>query len=263
MKVEMDEGLAFGLGVFETIRIEQGKAILLKEHISRMRHGIRRLGIEREEVNRWLTPEKIYDWMKERSMDQGAIKIIVTGENILFSERENPYKPADYEKGFHLAFSQVRRNETSPLTYLKTLNYGDNILEKRKAKREGADEPLFLNTRGEITEGAVTNIFFVKDGRLYTPSVSCGLLPGTVRAFIIRNFSVCETVIRPEETENFQEAFVTNSLLGIMPVASLGEKNLRNVFFYQKQRKCTEICCFRKSSDTPCAFVTMCYNCGG
>ncbi len=237
MNVKLDEGMAFGLGVFETIRIERGKAILLQEHISRMRCGIRQLGIEREEVNRRLAPERICDWIKERSMKQGALKIIVTEKNILFAERENPYKPTDYEKGFHLEFSRVRRNETSPLTYLKTLNYGDNILEKRRIKKEGADEPLFLNTRGEIAEGAVTNIFFVKDGRLYTPPVSCGLLPGTVREFIIRNFPVCERVIRPEETKNFQEAFVTNALLGIMPAASLGEKKFTERTFVLKIQK--------------------------
>lgn len=78
MNVKLDEGMAFGLGVFETIRIERGKAILLQEHISRMRCGIRQLGIEREEVNRRLAPERICDWIKERSMKQGALKIIVT-----------------------------------------------------------------------------------------------------------------------------------------------------------------------------------------
>lgn len=63
--------------------------------------------------------------------EKGVLKIVASSENILFLTRENHYGPADYEKGFRLAYSKVRRNETSPLTYRKSLNYGDCILEKR------------------------------------------------------------------------------------------------------------------------------------
>ena len=92
------------------------------------------------------------------------LKIVASEENILFLTRENHYGPADYEKGFHLAYTKVRRNETSPLTYRKSLNYGDCILEKRAVRGSDIQEPVFLNTRGEIAEGATSNLFFVKDG---------------------------------------------------------------------------------------------------
>ena len=75
-------------------------------------------------------------------------------------------------------FSSVRRNETSPLTAYKTLNYGDCILENRQAHGLGMNERIFLNTKGQISEGTVSNIFFVRSGKLYTPDLSCGLLPG-------------------------------------------------------------------------------------
>ena len=81
------------------------------------------------------------------------------------SVRENTYTEQDYEQGFITGYANVRRNETSPLTYHKTLNYGDCILEKRRVKAEGIQEPVFLNTRGELSEGATTNVFFVKRGR--------------------------------------------------------------------------------------------------
>mgnify|MGYP000553325310 FL=1 len=63
-------------------------------------------------------------------------------------------------------FSSVRRNETSPLTAYKTLNYGDCILEKRGAGKAGVDERIFLNTRGELAEGTLSNVFFLKEGKL-------------------------------------------------------------------------------------------------
>lgn len=119
-------------------------------------------------------------------------------------------------------FSSVRRNETSPLTYYKTLNYGDCILEKRKAVKNGIDEQIFFNTRGEICEGTTTNIFFRKAEKLYTPKKECGLLSGVMRRFVMEETEVEESILLPEQIEAFDECFVTNSLMGIMAVSSLG-----------------------------------------
>lgn len=91
-------------------------------------------------------------------------------------------------------------------------------MEKRRAHKDGFDEPFFLNMRGELTEGAVTNLFFVKKGKILTPSVACGLLDGIVRRFVIEQFPVTEQVILPQDIFDMDEMFVTNSLLGIMPV---------------------------------------------
>ncbi len=237
MTVKMDDGLAFGLGVFETIGVEGGRPLFLKEHLKRMHSGAKTLGFWTEELEKKTAPARIEEWLEKQNADRGALKIIATRENFLLSWRDNPYKREDYERGFVLKFSQVRRNETSPLTYLKTLNYADNIMEKRRALKEGADEPVFLNFRGEITEGAVSNIFFVRDGQIYTPPCSCGLLPGIIRDWVIKNFPVREQMIRPEETADFDEAFVTNSLMGIMPVGRLGETEYRKRIFVQKVQK--------------------------
>ena len=102
------------------------------------------------------------------------------------------------------------------------MNYGDCILEKRRAKETGIDEPLFLNERNELCEGAVSNLFFVgKDGTVATPKVSCGLLPGVVRRVLLEHGMAGEAVILPEELGSFSEAFLTNSLMGIMPVSKI------------------------------------------
>lgn len=120
-------------------------------------------------------------------------------------------------------FSSVRRNETSPLTAYKTLNYGDCILENRQAHGLGMNERIFLNTKGQISEGTVSNIFFVRNGKLYTPDLSCGLLPGILREYLCETENVEEAVIYPAELGQYEECFVTNSLMGIMPVNQLGE----------------------------------------
>ena len=147
---------------------------------------------------------------------------MLTKENEVFSLRTNHYTPEKYEKGFYMDISEVKRNETSPLVYHKTMNYGDCILEKRNAAAAGMDERLFLNTKEQISEGTVSNVFFVRKGVICTPEVSCGLLPGILREYLCESEEVKETDIYVQDLKRYQECFVTNSLMGIMPVRQIG-----------------------------------------
>lgn len=218
-----DEGYFFGIGAFETIAVEEGKPILLEEHYARLARAMEFLDLKHsmQEVRK-----KGEEVLKRPDMQEGrkVLKITVSGENIVATSRENTYTSEDYERGFSTAYSKVIRNETSAFTYHKTLNYGDCLLEKSRAKVEGIDEPIFLNTKGKICEGASTNVFFVKAGEIYTPPEACGLLPGIMREYICSHYPVKKRVIYPEDVWSFDEMFLTNSLLGIMPVINL-EKN--------------------------------------
>lgn len=171
MKIRKDEGYSFGLGVFETIAVEKGKALFLQEHMERMEQGLKTLGISDEKMKKILNHKSIEDFLKESEFkEHGAWKISVSHENVILEIRKNPYEEADYNRGFGLCISKIRRNETSPFTYMKSLNYGDNILEKRKAKKEGYEEPVFLNTKGELAEGATTNLFFCEKWKDFNAS---------------------------------------------------------------------------------------------
>ena len=89
------------------------------------------------------------------------------------------------------------------------------------------DEFIFLNTKGEITEGSTTNIFFVKNNKIYTPCTKSGLLNGIMRDYIIENYEVVEKIIVPKDLSEFDEVFLTNSLMGVMRVNSI-ENNIYN-----------------------------------
>lgn len=217
MEILLDEGYQFGLGAFETIAVEKECPIFLDWHLERLREAMKFFGFF------WnVTEEMVQEKIQKEKIRHGALKVIASKENLVFLVRENHYTEEQYQKGFRVEFSQVRRNETSALVYHKTMNYGDCILEKRKATALGLDEFLFLNTGGKICEGTTTNIFFGKNGKLYTPKKECGLLPGVMRRYVISQAEVEETVIMPEQVPGFEECFVTNSLVGIMPVASMG-----------------------------------------
>lgn len=223
MELTLDEGYQFGLGVFETLKIRAGRAEFLDRHLERMNASLETLGIRRR-----VSRKEVLDFLEERKAGCCALKIMASGENTLFTLRENPYGQEQYEKGFVLEYSRVLRNETSPLVFHKTLNYGDCILEKRKAKAAGADERIFLNSRGELCEGTACNIFFARGERLYTPGRDCGLLPGIIRGILLEETEAVEAVLRPADIEEMEECFVTNSLMGVMPVRRLGEKEFLN-----------------------------------
>lgn len=246
MKITLDEGFQFGLGAFETIAVEAGKPIFLDKHLKRLERAAEFLylgtlserGITEKQILRYLEeqaqlPESRANFANITQFSESrenfsdithcALKIMLSKENVVFSMRPNPYTPERYEKGFVMDISGVRRNETSPLVYHKTMNYGDCILEKRNAAAAGMDERLVLNTKGQICEGTVSNIFFVKQGKLYTPDTRCGLLPGILREYICETQHVEEAIIYPKDLKEYEECFVTNSLMGIMPVRQIEE----------------------------------------
>jgi len=129
-----------------------------------------------------------------------------------------------------VCLAEARRNEFSKLTGIKSMNYAENILEKEAAIRKGFDEALFLNTQGQVAEGCVANIFWVKDGIVSTPSLDCGILEGTARARVIKKCEELEIPVREgayvlEELYRADELFVTNALMDVMPVCLLEDKS--------------------------------------
>ncbi len=113
----------------------------------------------------------------------------------------------------------------------KTTNYLECLMARTKARSAGYDEALFLNEHDNLTEGSISNLFLVNhDGALVTPPVDAGLLPGITRAFVQElalklGIKSSEKNISLERLDNFCEAFITNSLMEIMPVASISDNN--------------------------------------
>jgi len=223
-KINLDSGFSYGIGVFETMAIVNGKVIFADRHLRRLQKGLAVLGIEEH-----VEVKQFFRAVEEEHL-YGVKKVIVSDENVIVSYSDNPYTKVDYERGFRLEIDKIKRNETSPFTYIKSLNYGDNIVAKKKLKKTAIDEPIFLNTRGELTEGAATNIFFCRGDEIYTPPVDSGLLPGIMREWIMENVPVIEKTLYPEEVNDFDEIFVSNSLMGVMPVTYLGEYS-----FYKRE----------------------------
>ncbi|KYH35037.1 aminodeoxychorismate lyase [Clostridium tepidiprofundi DSM 19306] len=222
--INFDSGFYFGRGLFETVYIRE-KPILLKEHLDRLNRGLAKLNIDKI-----ISEECFMDALSILGCKNCAVKLMVSENNTIFSNRDIPYKKEDYERGFSLVVSKVRRNPYSHMTYIKSFNYYDNIIEREWAKSKGYDEALFLNTDNFVSEGSVSNIFFIKDNVIYTPHTSCGLLEGVVRNFIINNmnrYKIVEGKYRLDDFLNSDGVFITNSLLGIMKVNSINDIKIK------------------------------------
>ena len=214
-----DDGYQFGIGAFETIAVQNKIPILLEKHLKRLNNSLSFL-----KIDKIIDKKIVLDYVKNIKKQNYALKIIVSEKNTIIKTRANPYINSKlYESGFNLKYSSILKNETSPFSYHKTLNYAENILEKRKAKIENVDDFIFINTKGFISEGSVCNIFFINNEKIYTPSISSGILPGIVRAYLCESYNIEEKEISPSNVEEMEECFVTNSLMGIMPVKRLGD----------------------------------------
>ena len=216
MKLEFDNGFAFGKGLFETIKVVNKRPIMLEKHIARINRSSEILEIENS-----LVEEEVLDYIEKSQEKNYALKAVISDRNKIFVKREDIYINLDRSRGISVNISEVLRNSTSHMVYHKSLNYYDNIIEKKKSRANGHGEVIFVNEKGNIAEGAVSNIFFIKNGEISTPSLDSGILRGTVRDYITENWNVNEREIKKEELENFDSAFITNSLFGIQWIESI------------------------------------------
>lgn len=225
----------FGYGLFETLFITEHGPLFPALHWQRMNNGAKFLGLTLPTEEKWLA--QIQEFIKKTlSIAPYALRVTLSGgapqanlpSQLLFHQRIIPYTSAQSALGICLHLLPNPRNELSPLTTIKSTNYLENILAKEVATRKGAEEGLWLNTKGFISEGTMSNLFFIKDGTLFTPSLSSGCLPGTRRQLILDLALTLQ--IRTEEglyrLSNLllaDEIFMTNALMGIMPVRQIND----------------------------------------
>lgn len=228
------EAFLYGYGLFETIKVVNGTMYFFGEHIERMKKGCISLNLnllyKEENIER-----SCYELIKRNQLENGGIRISYSKNKddyvLLISTRQNNYTKDHYKKGFSLCFADIKRNPHSPIVYLKSNNYLENLLGRQKAKENGFDEAVFLNIYDKVCEGTISNIFFVKDKIIHTPSINCGILSGILRDKVIETINYLDFELSIGEYEkkdlyNADEIFLTNSLMDIMPVNTLEDKKL-------------------------------------
>lgn len=216
------DGFMFGHGLFETIKVVAGWPVFLEDHVARLSRSAAELGLAVDgdlERLRALCGKVI----AANTLVDGSLKLILfqdegrVGEIVL--ARSGLYPKETYERGFRLTVETVTGRPA--LAAHKTLNYFENIAAKRRAVAKGFDEPIFSDVAGDLFEGATTNLFIVKAGRVYTPPNDGRILPGIARGSVLRQLGgrVLQRPVSWQQLREADEVFVTNALLSVMPVA--------------------------------------------
>ena len=236
-----DHGLLYGDGIFEGIRIYNGKVFRLKEHIERFYESAKAIILEilmtKEEMK-----AAVEDAVKVNERKDGYIRLVITrGEGslgldpasckkatvIIIVSDIQLYPKEYYEKGIALVTVTSRRIPSECLDpRIKSLNYLNNIMAKLEAKQAGCLEAVMLNTQGFVAECTADNIFIVKEGRLLTPSVYHGALEGITRQTVMEiaekiGIKSEETTLAPYDLYTADECFLTGTGAEIVPVVKI------------------------------------------
>ena len=226
-----DRGLLHGLGLFETILVYEGRPALLTPHLERLAASARELGLPLPAEGELV--KGVESVIREGNIIYGGVRLTLTAgpeggsPGVVVAPRpRHPYREEDYRRGWRATRLPWTRCAQNPVYRHKTINFAENMLARRWVSSRGYDEGLFVNTAGHLTEGTVTNLFVFNGESLFTPPLSDGLLPGVVRRVVLElarenGIHTMETSLLPEDLLRSREAFLTNSLLGLMPLIEI------------------------------------------
>ncbi|MEI9891611.1 MAG: aminotransferase class IV [Caulobacteraceae bacterium] len=232
-----DRGFLLGDGLFETVLFKAGQPVLWEAHVERLGRGCAALGLPLPDGRRLESEARRVIADRRLGSARAAVRLTWTagsgGRGLARPEPPTPRLAISAaaaprpETPASVVVSTVRRNARSPSARLKTLSYVDNVLARREAEGAGADEALMLNTAGHAACATAANIFWIVDGRLYTPSLGCGVLDGVLRAKVLSSASVNEVRAGLDAVLQAEAAFLTNSLIGIRTIKVLAGRFLQ------------------------------------
>ena len=227
-------GVIAGKGVFETMRVYNGKVFSIDKHFDRLFRGLRLLKIRPSYSKKQM---EIYldRTIKANLLKEAKIRLSVWKEKrqlriaVVCQDIGGSWVKKD-QKGIRAIVSSVIRKKTQ-FSNIKSMEYHCFRQAFNEAKEKGYDEAILLNNCQEIVEGSRTNIFYIRKGALYTPMVKCGCLNGITRQTVIQLARKLKIPIRVVAANirmllQSDEAFVTNSLIGIVPLVSVGNQRI-------------------------------------
>lgn len=226
-----DAGFLFGDGLFETLRVDDGRALDVPAHLDRLFAGLHRVGIDLPE-DRDALEQALDRIAAEAPRPVARLRLTVTrggGAEPTRLITASPYQPPSeeaYRQGVTaVLLPDLRVDSKGPLAGLKSLCWQANRLALRRAEAAGAFEALLLNERGLLAEGARSNVVLALPEGLFTPPAADGCLPGTVRRRLLEAGTLVERSLTQDDLRRAREVFLLNSLIGVLPVGRLEDKS--------------------------------------
>ena len=233
-----DHGFLYGDSVYEVIRTFGGRPVALAQHFERLRASATAIYLQLP----WTDVEigaRMRAAYEASGLREAYVRLVVTRGagpmTLLPDECRAPCMVVyalplrtptadELERGIGVVIPPRLRNDQRALApAAKTGNYLNNALALVEAKRAGADDAVLLNSDRELTEATTSNVFWVKDGEVRTPSLECGILAGITRTLLIwalrqENVEVLEGRYAPDDLYIADEAFLTGTIRGVSPV---------------------------------------------
>jgi branched-chain amino acid aminotransferase len=243
-----DHGLLYGDGIFEGIRIYNGRVFKLREHIDRLFYSAKAILLEIPMTRAALIKATV-ETCRKNKLRAGYIRLIVTrgrgtlGLNprscknpsvIIIADKIQVYPQGLYARGMEIVTVPTVRNLHSAVNpAIKSLNYLNNILAKIEANNAGVEEAVMLNAEGFVAECTADNLFIIKNGEVFTPPNSAGALYGITRQTVIdlahaAGLKVSEPNLTRYDLFNSDECFLTGTGAEIMPVVKIDGRVIGN-----------------------------------
>ena len=230
-----DRGLAYGDGLFETIKVRNGRALLLERHLARLAEGCQRLMIP---CDMQVLRDELSMYMQQ--LDQGVCKLILTRgagqrgyampepcapQRILQASSLPQWPAAHGLQGIQLFTCQLRLSEQPLLAGLKHLNRLEQVLARAEWSDPAYAEGLLLDSQNRVVDCVFSNIFIVHNQQLITPALNRSGVAGVMRAELLERAQAAGIAVRVkditlQELQQADEVFTCNSLYGIWPVQS-------------------------------------------
>jgi len=241
----MDYGFLHGYGLFETMRAYSGHVFRLEKHLARLERSARALNIDLDGPAKLETA--IYETLRANHLPDARIRISVSpgeeelapgiparAEATVFITAVSYEPPSEqaYRRGFTAMVSKVHRSPRSPSSGLKSLSALDILLARQEAASYGVDHAILLNDDDLVAEGSSSNVFHVNDRTLFTPAEHSGILQGVTRDVVLKELAPSlglatkEVDVALSDLLEAEEAFLTNSMIEIMPLTVVADRSI-------------------------------------
>ncbi len=233
-----DHGVIVGDGVFETLLVVRGEdgvaAFAVQRHLDRLRRSARALRFECPHSDDEM--RAAISQCLDAAPQAGIVRITATsGGGPLGSGRSGAApstiviagnRPPVYPPGTAVAVVPFVRNERGGMAGVKTTSYAENVLALDMARERGASEAIFADTRGRVSEGTGSNIFWSDGERLHTPPLDTGCLAGVTRALLLEHLDISETHLPVKDLPGVPEAFLASSTRTVQSIARIDDTDL-------------------------------------
>ena len=228
-------GFICGWGLFTTIRISRGEAFAYERHWRRLEKDAALIRLPMS-----YTAAKVrvhlHEVIRANNVVEGCARIYLVFNQVGFWRSDERQPPVDliiysaplpeYREPVRLGLRAHGRHAAAPLAGVKSISWLPNVWAVAEAQKEGFDEVVLLNERGEVAECTAANIFAVKNGKIYTPPLNSGCLEGVTRGILSEiapeaGVHVVEQTLRPEDLYSADEVFISSTNRNIIGVGEI------------------------------------------